>query len=285
MCQVSIITVNYNDKIGLERTIKSVQEQTSSDYEHIIIDGNSNDGSKDIITEHQNNFSYWISEPDTGIYEAMNKGIDVSNGKYLLFLNSGDALFKPDVLKTVEINLKNNFDIVFGDLWVYRIDKTGFKHSYAQDVSTTVLKRIGLGHPSTFIKTKIFQKYGKYRTDLKIVSDWEFFIKVILREKVSCFKIDEIISVFYEGGISSSPDFSDLHLEERKKVFIENFDIYDQDFEKIYAHYNKINALLSSLHPDIDILITNNKSLRILNKTIGFYAFFLKKKRQWWRKK
>ena len=90
---ISIITINFNDKIGLQRTFDSVFAQDFNDFEYIVIDGGSNDGSKELIEENTDKISYWISEPDKGIYNAMNKGIKVANGEYLLFLNSGDKFY------------------------------------------------------------------------------------------------------------------------------------------------------------------------------------------------
>ena len=103
MKQVSIITVNYNDKEGLQSTIDSVKRQKFRDFEHIIIDAASTDGSVDFIKAHQDRFSYWVSEKDEGIYDGMNKGIAQAKGKYVLFLNSGDYLISKDALS-------HNFD-------------------------------------------------------------------------------------------------------------------------------------------------------------------------------
>ena len=102
---ISIITVNYNDSSGLLKTIKSVIGQKFSDFEYIIIDGGSVDGSKDVILKHQEHFSHWVSEEDRGIYHAMNKGIKAARGEYLLFLNSGDYLHSEVVLQRVSSQL------------------------------------------------------------------------------------------------------------------------------------------------------------------------------------
>ena len=114
--KISIITINYNDAKGLKRTIESVKSQIYKDFEHIIIDGDSCDGSKDIINENAELFSYWCSESDRGRYNAMNKGIAHASGDYLLFLNSGDYLSDDNVLKDFSMSLSNK-DIVYGDLF------------------------------------------------------------------------------------------------------------------------------------------------------------------------
>ena len=97
----SIITVNYNNKEGLRKTIESVVRQTYRDFEFIVIDGGSTDGSTDILKEYDEQINYWVSEKDSGIYNAMNKGIKKSIGDYLIFMNSGDCFYQNDVLETV----------------------------------------------------------------------------------------------------------------------------------------------------------------------------------------
>src|SRR5574344_2490955 len=111
--KLSIITINYNNAEGLEKTIKSVINQTFTDYEYIIIDGGSTDGSTDIIKKYRENIDYWVSESDKGIYKAMNKGITYTHGEYLNFMNSGDCFHSSTVLNEVARNF-NNTDIIIG---------------------------------------------------------------------------------------------------------------------------------------------------------------------------
>ena len=113
--KLSIITVNLNNRIGLERTINSVVSQTFKDFEWIVIDGGSTDGSKELITQYANHFAYWVSEPDKGIYNAMNKGIKVAKGEYLLFLNSGDWIIDERVAQDF-IETSISADIISGDV-------------------------------------------------------------------------------------------------------------------------------------------------------------------------
>ena len=101
MAKYSIITINYNNADGLRRTIESVVSQTFDDYEYVIIDGGSTDGSVDVIKEYENKISYWVSEKDGGIYNAMNKGVKASNGEYLIFMNSGDVFYRDKVLEDI----------------------------------------------------------------------------------------------------------------------------------------------------------------------------------------
>ena len=115
MKQISIITINYNNASGLEKTIRSVVEQTYNEYEYIIIDGASSDKSKEVIQEYQRYIDFWCSEKDSGIYNAMNKGIQKASGEYLLFLNSGDVLNNSAVLADIHGFLSGE-DFVYGDL-------------------------------------------------------------------------------------------------------------------------------------------------------------------------
>ncbi|WAC01935.1 glycosyltransferase family 2 protein [Lacinutrix neustonica] len=202
---ISIITINYNDVVGLERTITSVKQQDFEDFEHIIIDGNSYDGSKSIIEKYKNHIGYSISEPDGGIYHAMNKGIDRAQGDYVLFLNSGDALYDPTVLKACAGHLSTT-SIVFGNL--VKVDMQGettidYGHRNAKLTLKTFFFST-INHPSTFIKRTLFQQYGVYDEDLKIVADWKFFL-IVLGLNANTYKyINILVSTFYMDGISNS---------------------------------------------------------------------------------
>ena len=114
MQKLSIITVNLNNAIGLRKTIESVVNQTFTDFEYIIIDGGSTDGSVDVIREYSEKITYWVNEPDKGIYNAMNKGIKIAKGEYLQFLNSGDFLIDNRVLKSI-FDLERNEDVLYGE--------------------------------------------------------------------------------------------------------------------------------------------------------------------------
>ena len=103
MTKISIITINYNDKIGLSKTINSVLNQSWQKFEFIVIDGGSNDGGLEVIEQHKDKIDYWVSEPDKGVYNAMNKGIKVAKGEYLIFMNSGDTFYDDNVLEKIEI--------------------------------------------------------------------------------------------------------------------------------------------------------------------------------------
>jgi len=279
MYKLSIITVNYNNLEGLKKTVESIVNQTWQEFEYIVIDGGSTDGSKEYLESQSTKIDYWVSEPDKGVYNAMNKGIAKATGEYLLFLNSGDVLYNNNVLLETKKALLLDMDIVYGDLWIISGLDKGFRNRYPDFIDFPFLKQTSLGHPSTFVKKKIFYTYGLYRTDLKIVSDWAFFIKVLGKHEVSHCKIDHIIATFYEGGLSTSTVYHKQHIEERKKVLLEMFDVYDASFDKCIIKFEQQKKLVDQLDHDIEILVTNKQVLKILNSIIRVFSFVLKKKR------
>lgn len=282
---ISIITVNYNDVTGLIKTLESVQYQDFNDYEHLIIDGGSTDGSREFIESKKEYLSYWVSEPDAGIYDAMNKGIARASGDYVLFINSGDTLFNAGVLSQVCKSLQMGTAIVYGNLRIVNEEGNSFTNTYPGCVDFSFFKRTSLGHGATFIKRSLFETYGNYRTDLKIVSDWAFFIKVLCEAKASQAKVDLVISTFYEGGISTTSDNNTLHKAERKRVLIENFDLYDQTFDHVLQDQISKTTIWSIVHNSIGIVTTNSFFLKILNSVIALLGVILRKKRRLFNKK
>lgn len=195
--KLSIITVNYNNSDGLQRTINSVIEQTWHDFEWIIIDGGSADGSKELIEQNKDSFSYWCSESDNGIYHAMNKGISQANGDYLLFLNSGDSLFDKDVLhKFSQLNL--DADIIAGQ--VVRGDNGKLIRIYDDDVFIQIFKGT-LNHQGSFIRKSLFDN-NRYDENLKVVSDWKFWIESIVWNNASVCYTDLVVAIQDMTGIS-----------------------------------------------------------------------------------
>ena len=279
MPKLSIITINYNNFEGLKRTVESVVNQNWQEFEYLVIDGGSADNSAAYIESQSEHIDYWVSELDQGVYYAMNKGIKVATGEYLLFLNSGDILNNDNVLFSLKKALGLDIDIVYGDLWIVGEQGKGFRNRYPDFIDFPFLKQTSLGHASTFIKKELFYTYGLYRTDLKIISDWAFFVKVLCIHKVSHFKVDHIIATFYEGGVSTSKVYHKQHIEERKKVLLEVFDLYDESFEEFIVKYEQQKELVDQLDQGIEILVTNKQLLKILNSIIRVCGLILKKKR------
>lgn len=174
----SIITINFNNRDGLRKTIESVVNQTFRDFEYIIIDGGSTDGSVEVIKEYANRIDYWVSKPDKGIYNAMNKGILKAHGEYLNFMNSGDSFYNTKILENVAG--QHMTDIIVGR--VTNIDEKGHRTSYSIKINNTSMFHFfnsTLPHQGCFVKRSLFNNH-LYDETLKIVSDWKFFMECIV---------------------------------------------------------------------------------------------------------
>ncbi len=216
MPKLSIITVNLNNAVGLEKTIRSVISQTFSDYEYIIIDGGSTDGSVEVIKKYADKITYWVSEPDKGIYNAMNKGIKVAKGEWLYFLNSGDRLYDDSVLEKIFSSNIEKYDFVYGN--VKRIPSNNV---YAGEFTYEKLLNQNIAHQSVFQKKKLFKEIGKYDEKYKIAADYAFNIRAF--EKLySHVYLPIIIAEYDENGLSST-NFDDIFFYDIKKNFIRPF--------------------------------------------------------------
>jgi glycosyltransferase involved in cell wall biosynthesis len=217
--KLSIITINLNNVAGLCKTIESVVAQTFTDFEYIIIDGASTDGCVDIIKKYADKISYWVSEPDKGIYNAMNKGTLKASGEYLLFLNSGDALAASNTLASIAQHL-NNIDIVSGYVIGFygceEVEKMPpaelkFRYLYHQNIP----------HQAQFIKRELMFSLGLYNEQLKILSDYEFNIKALCNNATyRC--LDILISYVDTSGISYSISNNKVIHNEREQIFASN---------------------------------------------------------------
>lgn len=243
--KLSIVTINYNNAEGLRKTLASVASQTYRDIEHIIIDGGSTDGSVEVIREYDNIIKQqrcvtidqstiqvkWISEPDNGIYNAMNKGIRKSTGDYCQFLNSGDYLAAPDVsermvaaldslnskLSPLDLDLP---DILYGDMLKIGMKQNVVdKSSRSDDVTLNMFYRGCLNHSPAYIKRTLFEKYGLYDETLKICSDWKFYMQSIVLGKATTKHVDIVVTHFDMTGISETR--KDILSEERNRLLHE----------------------------------------------------------------
>ena len=253
--KLSIITINYNNASGLKQTIESVFAQTSNDFEYIVVDGASTDGSLNVIQQSNNStirpFN-WISEPDNGIYHAMNKGISMAKGEYVQFLNSGDILAAPDVTeKMLACLFPSQFpspcgegagvrsSIVYGNMLkplpkgIYRDRSFAGRQPTMLDFYTGTLN-----HSPAYIKRSLFDTYGLYDESLKIVSDWKWYLQVIALGGVKPNYVDINVTVFDMSGISNTN--STLEKQERREVLEEvlplsvlaDYDLYSNDIDR-----------------------------------------------------
>lgn len=250
MKKISVITINYNNAEGLARTIKSVTDQSMRDYEYIVIDGKSTDGSDSVIRENASKITAAIIESDNGIYHAMNKGVKLATGDYLLFLNSGDELRGQDALTKAAEQLDGT-DLISFDLEV-RDGATRFIKSYPEKPNFRYMLNDSLPHPSTLIRKMVLEAAGGYDESMKIVSDWGFFITAICKNNASYRHIAEPISIFYTGGISSQNRYAEQLAKEKRSVIQKEFapfsDLADEIVELhkyrfIFQHSRAIQLL------------------------------------------
>lgn len=215
--RLSIITINRNNAEGLKKTIESVICQTFEDVEYIIIDGASTDNSVDIIKQYEDKITYWLSESDTGVYNAMNKGILKANGQYLLFLNSGDFLVDKTVLERVFTGC------IYADILCARCNisdngRVVCTSNPPAQISLYFLYKVGLAHQSTFIKKRLFEQYGLYREDFRYNSDIEFWYRAIIFNDASTQKIDVITTDYNLDGISAHDKLTAQYLKEKEEI-------------------------------------------------------------------
>ena len=203
--KISVITVNFNDRDGLEETVRSVAAQTYRDIEYIVIDGGSTDGSKEVIEKHSCNISYWVSERDKGIYNGMNKGIAAATGNYCIFMNSGDTFFDDNVISNVSEQL--DADIVCGNAQIVKGGDYLWTAPEKIDLSWW-LNRYSICHQSTFIRTEIL-KTRPYNENYKVVADYESFFYETIVNKRSYKKINLTVCNYGVDGISASHDKAD----------------------------------------------------------------------------
>lgn len=230
--KLSIITINYNNASGLRKTLASVAAQTYQNIEHIIVDGGSTDGSVDVIRDYENTIKQrvtieqsaiqvkWISEPDKGIYNAMNKGIRKATGDYIQILNSGDILAAPDVTERMMAVLSDYDypDLLYGNAVDLYEGKRFSSHGPGIEYSLRQLFNGTYPHDSSFFRRELFSedRYGLYDESLKIVSDWKWYLQAIGLGDVKPIYVDVDVSLFDVTGISSTN--SELDKKERQKV-------------------------------------------------------------------
>lgn len=216
MNKISIITINYNDAIGLERTILSVLNQTDQPFEYIVIDGNSADGSKAIIEKYQDKLTFSISEDDSGIYNAMNKGIKKSTGDYLLFMNSGDVLIKDkNILNVCQEKLKE--DIVPFECLLEKDNQIVGRRTHIEKPTLYYAYKKGFKHQSTFIKRSLFDIIGLYNENYKIAGDYEFWIRCFLNTTITSRSYAIPIAIFQLNGLSQEGGWGKEHRQIEKE--------------------------------------------------------------------
>lgn len=251
--KLSIVTVNYNNAEGLERTIKSVVSQTFRDFEFIIIDGGSTDSSTEVIKQYEAQIDFWVSEKDGGIYPGMNKGLLKAKGEYVNFMNSGDCFHSSDVLEKI-FALNTNADIITGAHW-------GSPHPNVGKYGVTMLDLYtgAIDHQASFIRRALALNHP-YDEKYKIVSDWKFFIEVLINDNCSFYYTDIVVVDVDMTGISNTN--YELNKNERETVLKE---LLPKRIIEDYKHFG-------SIHPDmlsISFRISRSQSIRKIIVTLA----------------
>ena len=253
--KLTIITINFNNLEGLKRTVESVINQSLQGFEYIIIDGGSTDGSALYIEEMKRHFDYWVSEPDRGIYHAMNKGIEVARGEYLLFLNSGDVLINSKILNEIKLDLCD-YDLIQYNL---QLDSGEFL-IFPQNVSLQFLLQSSLGHQSLFSARRLFLNHGLFEINYKIASDWVWYFNLFVKNLVSYKYFSTTLSVFETNGISNTNKF--LSKNERRSFLEENYPLFIEDLKLIQKNKRALHYLRN--HNLVKLLT----KLGLINKNI-----------------
>ncbi len=251
MIEITIITVVKNNLEGIRKTMKSIRSQVFNNFEHIIIDSNSSDGTSDFIRENLNPQTIHIRENDSGIYEAINKGVKLSKGKFIGLLHSGDIYFSKSTLKYIFQNL-NNFDYIFGNIAYFKNKKIKRLWNFSQSEKLSPLK---IPHTSLFIKKEIIDDLNYYDKDFKISSDTDFLIK-LSKKPYRYQKIEDYIIYMEAGGVSFS---SSNFFKKAKEDLIILFRYYR--FLFIFYYIYKILIKFCGFN-----LILNKEEFKILEK-------------------
>lgn len=218
--RLSIITINYNNVQGLRKTLDSILSQSNQEFEHIIVDGASTDGSKDLLEAYTFPHTQWASEPDKGIYNAMNKGIRMATGDYIQILNSGDILASNNVVEDMYNHLAQHpkVDILYGNMIKMGADGHVIGKSGEIEYSVLQFYHGTLNHDCAYIRRELFNDahFGLYDEELKIVSDWKWYTEVIAFGGIRPTYVNVDMTIFDGSGISETN--LKLREDERRRV-------------------------------------------------------------------
>ena len=247
MKNLSIVTINFNNKEGLKITIDSVLKQSYYDFEYIIIDGGSNDGSIDVIKEYAKDIDFWVSEPDNGIYNAMNKGLSHCSGEWVYFLNSGDTFYNEEVLTSIVFDeALENVGAIYGRYKFYsrynELKLNDVKHPFTE--SNKKFRGMGFSHQSVFVRTKLAQEIG-FDERFKLCADYNMMMQ--LHKKGYIFKRDNTIIAVCDGRGGTSYNNRKLQNKEtaivcgcENNIFVKIYLATINVIRPIYRFVNKI---------------------------------------------
>jgi glycosyltransferase involved in cell wall biosynthesis len=203
---ISIITVVYNGAATLEKTIQTVLAQTYDSFEYIIVDGGSTDGTLAILDTYRAHIAKYVSEPDKGVYDAMNKGIRMASGHWLFFLGADDILYDNEVLASVAGALGDGPLAPPPDLLYGNVVSPSYKGIYDGQFTFEKLLSKNISHQAIFYKRQLFDRIGNYNLHYKAYADWAFNIRCFADQGIRTAYLDRVVAEFGEGGISSRHD-------------------------------------------------------------------------------
>ena len=243
MAKISIITICYNSELTISGTLKSIKSQSFRDFEHIVIDGGSTDKTISII-EKENISDKVISEKDSGIYDAFNKGIINSKGDIIGFLNSDDTFYDKNSLKKIEESMKENIDCVFGDL-VYTNSQNKINRIWKGSKFTkgSFKKSWMPAHPTFYCKRNIYNKYGFYDESFRIAGDFELMMRFLEKHNITSKYINNRLINMRQGGISNKSFLNKLHIIKEEFKAFKNNNIKVNKIDYLFQKAKKIKEI------------------------------------------
>jgi glycosyltransferase involved in cell wall biosynthesis len=236
--KLSIITICHNEIKGIKSTIQSVLNQVFRDFEYLVIDGNSTDGTREIIESYKDKLDLFISENDSGIYSAMNKGLSRAKGEFILFLNGGDYLYNEKVLADV-FSFEIRKPIIYGYCETRTSINTPTLFRAPKNLTKFHLIKTSIPHQATFVRRELFLKYGMFDETFKIAGDYDLLLRFVVKYSVKTQYVPVLCSYFDRNGISSTRH--DLREHEKGKARSINFSQFD------LLYYPIVNRLLNEL--------------------------------------
>lgn len=243
--RISIITVCFNEASRIAVTCESIVNQSVQNFEWIVLDGGSTDGTVQVLMQYRSRMSFFRSGPDDGIYAAMNEGISHATGEYCLFLNGGDALFSETALEATLPCMNEGNDVIVGDTWFHESNGRPF---YPLMVNLLSLVIFGLPHPSSLIRTSLLKESGGYDLNFKIAANLDLFFRMRRKADVHFVRIPVVISRFYLDGISSQNALRSWH--EALDVYRRNlppwkYGLYVLIVRRLWAHALRVRDWFS----------------------------------------
>lgn len=265
--KVTVVTVTYNAADCVEMTLKSVIAQTYSNLEYIVVDGNSTDSTMKIVERYRERINTIISEPDKGIYDAMNKGTRLATGEWIIFMNAGDVFDNPNVLQNIFTReMEENCSLIFGTITQYSL-LLGVKHESPAAIGSARNKDFPYRdcmpcfHQATFYRTKLLVQHPYRNKEFKIAADWASMADILDLKLPYCV-VDEKISWYQTGGISANLSFSHLH----EREIIHGYTIDYKTKAKMVLSY-KLRKLVIRLLPKA---VSTAIRRRFFMKKLGF---------------